>query len=43
MPKMKSNRAAMKRFKVTGTGKVKEKKLTEAIFLPRSQTKEKDS
>lgn len=26
MPKMKTNRAAAKRFKVTGTGKVKHKK-----------------
>lgn len=26
MPKMKSNRAAMKRFKVTATGKVKRQK-----------------
>ena len=26
MPKMKSNRAAKKRFRVTGTGKVKHKK-----------------
>ena len=31
MPKMKSNRAAAKRFKVTASGKVKEKKLTKAI------------
>jgi large subunit ribosomal protein L35 len=26
MPKMKSNRAAKKRFRVTGTGKIKHKK-----------------
>ena len=26
MPKMKSNRAAMKRFKVTGSGKIKRNK-----------------
>jgi large subunit ribosomal protein L35 len=26
MPKMKSNRAAKKRFRVTGTGKIKRKK-----------------
>ena len=31
MPKMKTSRAAAKRFKVTGTGKLKEIKLTRDI------------
>lgn len=31
MPKMKTSRAAAKRFKVTGTGKLKDPKLTRAI------------
>ena len=31
MPKMKTSRAAAKRFKLTGTGKLKEQKLTRAI------------
>ena len=31
MPKMKTSRAAAKRFKATGTGKLKRSKLTRAI------------
>ena len=31
MPKMKTSRAAAKRFKATGTGKLREIKLTRAI------------
>ena len=37
MPKMKTNRAAAKRFKVTGTGKLKR-----AIFWQRKQQREKE-
>ncbi len=33
MPKMKTNRAAMKRFKITGTGKVKRTKANRRHLL----------
>ena len=33
--KMKSHRGASKRFKITGSGKVKRNKAYRAIFLPR--------
>ena len=39
MPKVKTKRAAAKRFKVTGTGKLK---LTRAIFLQRRLLRERE-
>ena len=42
MPKVKTKRAAAKRFKVTGTGKLKRMKHTRAIFLQRSQLRERE-
>ena len=34
MPKLKTNRAAAKRFKATGTGKIKRMKAGVDFFLP---------
>ncbi len=36
MPKQKTKSSAKKRFKLTGTGKIKESTLLRAIFLQRS-------
>ncbi len=41
MPKMKSNRAAKKRFKLTGTGKVKREKAYRSHILTKKSTKRK--
>ncbi len=41
MPKMKSNRGAMKRFKVTGTGKVKRFKAGKSHILTKKNRKRK--
>ncbi len=41
MPKMKSNRAAAKRFKRTGTGKLKRNKATAGHFLTKKTAKRK--
>ena len=41
MPKMKTRRAAAKRFKVTGTGKLKRNKAYESHFLTKKTTKRK--
>ena len=42
MPKMKTSRAAAKRFKITGTGKLnKSIKLTRAHILTKKSTKRK--
>ena len=41
MPKMKTNRAAAKRFKVTGTGKLKRNKAYKRHFLTKKTTKTK--
>ncbi len=41
MPKMKSNRAAKKRFKVTGTGKVKREKAYRTHKLTKKSNKRK--
>lgn len=41
MPKMKSNRAASKRFKKTGTGKVKRRKAFKSHILTKKTTKRK--
>ncbi len=41
MPKMKSNRAAKKRFKLTGTGKVKRNKAYKRHQLTCKSTKQK--
>lgn len=41
MPKMKSNRAASKRFKKTGTGKVKRRKAYKSHILTKKTTKRK--
>ena len=40
--KMKSHRGAMKRFKLTGSGKLKRNKATKAIYLPRKAQREKE-
>ena len=42
MPKVKTKKAAAKRFKMTGTGKLKRMKLTRAIFLQRRQQRERE-
>ena len=39
MPKMKTNRAAAKRFKVTGTGKLKRNKAYSRHILTKKTTK----
>ncbi|MBN1999906.1 50S ribosomal protein L35 [candidate division KSB1 bacterium] len=41
MPKMKSNRAAMKRFRKTGTGKVRRNKAYASHILTKKSTKRK--
>ncbi|MSR23445.1 MAG: 50S ribosomal protein L35 [Gemmatimonadetes bacterium] len=41
MPKMKSNRSAAKRFKKTGTGKVKRRKAFKSHILTKKSTKRK--
>ena len=41
MPKMKTNRAAAKRFKVTGTGKIKRMKANKSHILTKKSSKRK--
>jgi large subunit ribosomal protein L35 len=41
MPKMKTNRGAAKRFKLTGSGKVKRKKAYASHILTKKSTKRK--
>ena len=41
MPKIKTNRAAAKRFKVTGTGKLKRNKAYKSHILTMKSTKRK--
>ena len=41
MPKIKTNRAAAKRFKVTGTGKLKRNKAYKIHILTKKSTKRK--
>ncbi len=41
MPKMKSNSGAKKRFKVTGTGKIKRKKAFKSHILTKKSSKRK--
>ena len=41
MPKMKTNRGAAKRFKVTGTGKVTRRKAFASHILTKKSTKRK--
>jgi large subunit ribosomal protein L35 len=41
MPKMKSNRAAKKRFKVTATGKIKREKAYKSHILTKKTPKRK--
>ena len=41
MPKIKKNRAAAKRFKVTGTGKLKRNKAYKSHILTKKSTKRK--
>jgi ribosomal protein L35 len=41
MPKMKSKKAAAKRFKVTGTGKLKRMKAYKSHILTKKSTKRK--
>jgi large subunit ribosomal protein L35 len=41
MPKMKSNRAAAKRFKVTASGKIKREKAYKSHILTKKTTKRK--
>ena len=41
MPKIKTNRAAAKRFKVTGTGKLKRAKAYKSHILTKKSTKRK--
>ena len=41
MPKMKTSRAAAKRFKVTGTGKLKRSKAYKSHILTKKTTKNK--
>ncbi len=41
MPKMKTNSAAKKRFKVTGTGKIKRKHAYKNHILTKKTTKQK--
>lgn len=41
MPKIKSNRGAMKRFKVTGTGKIKRHKAGKSHILTKKSRKTK--
>ena len=41
MPKMKTNSSAKKRFKLTGTGKIKRKKAYKSHILTKKETKRK--
>ena len=41
MPKMKTNRAAAKRFKVTGTGKLKRMKANKSHIITKKSSKRK--
>ena len=41
MPKLKTKRAAAKRFKVTGTGKLKRNKVNKSHILTKKTTKRK--
>jgi large subunit ribosomal protein L35 len=41
MPKMKTNRGAAKRFKVTGSGKIKRSKAFSSHILTKKSTKRK--
>jgi len=41
MPKMKTNRSAAKRFKLTGTGKLKRSKANKSHILTKKSTKRK--
>ncbi len=41
MPKMKTNRGAAKRFKTTGTGKIKRSKAFSSHILTKKSTKRK--
>lgn len=41
MPKMKTNKSAAKRFKVTGTGKLKRNKAYKSHILTKKTTKNK--
>ena len=41
MPKIKTNRAAAKRFKATGTGKLKRNKAYKSYILTKKSTKRK--
>ena len=41
MPKMKTSRAAAKRFKMTGTGKLKRNKADKSHILTKKSTKRK--
>ena len=41
MPKIKTNRAAAKRFRVTGTGKLKRNKAYKSHILTKKSTKRK--
>jgi len=41
MPKLKSNRGAMKRFKMTGSGKIKRAKAYKSHILTKKTTKRK--
>ncbi|MFQ6093216.1 MAG: 50S ribosomal protein L35 [bacterium] len=43
MPKMKSNRGAMKRFRKTGTGQIKREKAFASHILSKKTTKRKRS
>ena len=42
MPKQKTKRAAMKRFKITGTGKIKRGKANKRHILTKKTTKRKN-
>ena len=41
MPKMKTNSSAKKRFKLTGTGKIKRKQAFKSHILTKKETKQK--
>jgi len=41
MPKMKTNSSAKKRFKLTGTGKIKRKHAFKSHILTKKETKQK--
>jgi len=42
MPKQKTKRAAMKRFKITGTGKIKRSRANKRHILTKKSTKRKN-